>query len=198
MNLGLDIDGVLTNIEDFQFRYGIPYFKNKYQKDMVNEKGKNIRQIFDCTKEEELEFWKENLIRYAVAEPARENAAEYTKWAYENGHHIYIITCRIFATKENYLGKLMRFIVKNWLKRNKIRYDEIIFCDEDKSEAIKKYDIRYMVDDDPDNIDALKDLTGIICMNAKCNEHITYENVKRCYNFAEVVDYVKTECEKEK
>lgn len=191
MNLGLDIDGVLTNIEAFQFKYGIPYFKEKYQKNVVNENGKNMRQIFDCSKEEELNFWKENLIRYAIAEPAREDAAEYTKWAYENGHHIYIITCRIFATKQNFLGKLMRFIVKNWLKRNRIKYDEIIFCDEDKSEAIKKYDIKYMVDDDPDNIEALKDLTQIICMNAKCNEHIADSDVVRCHNFMEIIEYMK-------
>lgn len=191
MNLGLDIDGVLTNIEAFQFKHGIPYFKQKYNKDVVNENGKDIKQLFECTKEEELGFWKRNLVRYAIAEPARVNAAEYTKWAYENGHHVYIITSRIFSTKQNFLGKLMRFIVKNWLKRNKIRYDEISFCDEDKAHAIKKYNIEYMVDDDPDNINALKDLTQIICMNAKCNEHITDDLVKRCHDFSEVIEYMK-------
>lgn len=192
MNLGLDIDGVLTDIEKYQFKYGIPFFKQNYNKDVVNESGKDIKKIFDCTKEEELKFWKKNLVRYAIVESARDNAAEYTKWAYESGHHIYIITSRIFSTKQNFLGKLMRFIVKNWLKRNNIRYDDIFFCDEDKADAIKKYNVEYMVEDDPDNINALKDLTQIICMNAKCNEHITDDKVKRCYNFSEIIDYMTT------
>jgi len=191
MNLGLDIDGVLTNIEEYQLKYGIPYFKKHFNKDVVNEYALDVKDIFDATEEEYKKFWSKYLFPYAIKWPARKGAAEYTKWAYANGHKVYIITSRVFATKDNLMGKLMRFIVKNWLKRHHIRYEEITFCDEDKVAAIKKYHIDFMVDDSPKNIEALKDVTGMICMNAKCNEYITDEKVKRCYNFAQIMEYVK-------
>ncbi len=191
MNIGLDIDGVLTDIEAFQFKYGVPFFKKEYDKDIVNIAGKTMAQIFGCKKEEENKFWGKYLFRYAIKDPVREHASDFTKWAYDNGHHIYIITSRVFTTTETVLGKLMRFIVKRWLKKSKIKYDKIIFCDEDKASAITEYQIKYMVEDDPDNIRALKDITQMICMDAKCNEHITEESVIRCHDFSEVLQKVK-------
>lgn len=195
MNLGLDIDGVLTNIEEFQFKYGIPYFKKHFDKDVVNEYALDIKEIFDATEEEYKKFWAKYLFLYAITAPVRENAAEYTKWAYENGHKVYIITSRVFATKDNMLGKFMRFIVRNWLKRHHIKYEEIAFCEEDKVAAIRQHHIDLMVDDNPQNIEALKDVTGIICMNAKCNEHIADDKVKRCENFLQIIQYVKQKSE---
>ena len=193
MNLGLDIDGVLTNIEAFQFKYGVPFFKKEFNKDVVNECGKDIKQMFDCTEKEEHKFWGKYLFRYAMTDPIREYASDYTKWAYQNGHHIYIITSRVFTTQRSALGALMRIIVKKWLKKNHVKYDKIVFCDADKTKAIKEYEIQYMVEDDPDNIHALKDLTRVICMNAKCNEHIADSTVARCYDFKEVMDLVSNE-----
>lgn len=191
MNLGLDIDGVLTNIEEYQFRFGIPFFEEHFNKGVVNENGFGIKEVFDATDEEYKKFWSKYLFKYARTCPPRKNAAEYTKWAYENGHKIYIITARVFAAEDSFLGKLMRFTVKRWLKKHKIRYEEIVFCVEDKTDAIDKYDVRYMVDDNPDNICGLKEHTNIICMNARCNEHIRDEKVKRCHNFAEIIEYMK-------
>lgn len=191
MNLGLDIDGVLTNIEEYQFKYGIPYFKKKFNKDVINEYALDVKDIFGATEEEYKKFWSKYIIPYAITCSARKGAAEYTQWAYENGHKVYIITSRVFSTKDNLMGKLMRFIVRNWLKRHHIRYEEITFCDEDKVSAINKYHIDYMVDDNPQNIESLMDVTGMICMNAKCNEHIVDEKVIRCYDFAQITDFVK-------
>lgn len=191
MNLGLDIDGVLTNIEEYQFRFGIPFFKEYFNKGVVNEAGIGIKEVFDATEEEYKKFWSKYLFKYARKCPPREDAAKYTQWAYENGHRIYIITARVFATEDSFLGKLMRFTVKRWLKKHKIRYDDIVFCVEDKTEAIKKYDIKYMVEDNPDNINGLKEYTNIICMDAKCNQHIADNAVKRCYNFSQVISYMR-------
>lgn len=49
MNIGLDIDGCLTDIEKFHLKYGVPFFEKKFNKSIVNEYGKSIRQLFDCT-----------------------------------------------------------------------------------------------------------------------------------------------------
>lgn len=192
MNFGLDIDGVLTDIESYQLSKGIPFFKEVFGKDIVNYDGKNIQQIFDCTKEEERKFWTKYLFRYAIGQKARKNASEYTKYLYSKGYKIYIVTARVLTTKETFMGGLMRFIVRNWLWRNKIKYEEIIFCEEDKTEAIQKYNIKYMVEDDPDNIEKLKEHTKMICMNAVYNKKVKDEAVIRCNDFQEVIDYIKS------
>ena len=44
---------------------------------------------------------------------------------------------RYFTDKDNVLGKVMRTIVREWLIENGIEYDDIVFCGEDKSDAIK-------------------------------------------------------------
>lgn len=196
MNIGLDIDGCLTDIETFHLKYGVPFFEKKFNKHVVNEYGKSIRQLFNCTKKEEAKFWFTHMIQYTVKDPVREGAAEFTKWAYENGHKIHIITSRAMSTKQNCLGKLARFLVRRWLKKSGIQYEEITFCDEDKLPALKKYNVNYMVEDDPDNIMAMKDITKVICINAKCNAHLINECVCRCDSFEEVLNFMRAECEK--
>ena len=196
MNIGLDIDGCLTDIEQFHLQYGIPFFEKKFHKKLVNERGKTIQQLFDCTKKEEAKFWLRHMIKYTIKDPVREGAAEFTRWAYENGHKIYIITSRAFSTKENVIGKLARWSVRRWLKKSGIRYENITFCDEDKLPALKKYHVNYMVEDDPDNIIAMHDITKVICINAKCNEHLVKESACRCDSFEEVLEFIRSECER--
>lgn len=193
MNLGLDIDGVLTNIEEFQLRYGGAYFRKHFKKEIVNPKGTDIKQIFDATDEEYRAFWSKYLFPYAIFRPARAKVSAYTDWAYANGHKVYIITARVFATKNNFMGKLMRFIVRCWLKKYKVRYEEIIFCEDEKVEPVRKYQICYMVEDNPKNIEDLKDITKVICMDAGYNEHITDESVVHCKDFEQILEYMKAE-----
>lgn len=195
MNIGLDIDGCLTDMESFHLKYGVPFFEKKFQKSVVNECGKSICQLFDCTKKEEARFWLKHMIKYTIKDPVREGAADFTKWAYENGYQIHIITSRAMSTKQNFIGKLARWAVKRWLRKSGIRYEEITFCDEDKLPALKKYNVSYMVEDDPDNIKAMKDITKVICMNAKCNAHLIDECACRCDSFEDVIAFMRSECE---
>ena len=44
MNIGLDIDGCLTDIETFHLKYGVPFFEKKFNKSVVNEYGKSIKE----------------------------------------------------------------------------------------------------------------------------------------------------------
>ena len=195
MNIGIDIDGVLTDIERFHFTYGVPFFDKKFNMSIVNEYGKDIVQLFQCTMEQERKFWLKHSIKYVIKDKVRPDAEDFVKWLYDNGHKVYIITSRAMATKDNVLGKLMRYFVKKWLKKSGIRYERIIFCDEDKIPALKECQIDYMIEDDPDNIRAMQGVAKLLCMNAKCNEHITEEQAHRCYSFDDVLDYMKQEIE---
>ncbi len=191
MNIGLDIDGCLTDIEQFHLKYGVPYFEKKFQLSVVDETGKTIRQLFGCSKYQEARFWLRHFIAYSVKDPVREGAAEFTKWAYENNHQIHIITSRFLSTHKGPLGMFMRRAVKKWLKKSGVRYETITFCGEDKLPALEKYDVDFMVEDDPDNIVAMQECTKLICFDAKCNRHLPEEYAYRCSSFWDILNYLR-------
>lgn len=53
MNIGMDIDGVLTDFEWFQKHYGQKYFK----RDISNVEGYSISEKFHCSYKEEYKFY---------------------------------------------------------------------------------------------------------------------------------------------
>ena len=46
-NIGIDIDGVLRNLGQFQLKYGKKYFKN-YDEKNIDETKIEIKDIFKC------------------------------------------------------------------------------------------------------------------------------------------------------
>lgn len=177
--VGLDIDGVLTNIGKFQLEEGKKYFR----KEPVNKDGFTIQEMFGCSKEEEHNFWKKNLLKYVTTEKARDGASNFTKRVHNDGDTIKIITSRVYTTEDTKMGKLMRFIVEQWLKANKIEYDEIVYCDEDKKEAIKLNNVDVMFEDNVDNIRELSKLTNVVVVDNLYNRGINIPFTYRIDNF---------------
>ena len=189
MNIGIDIDGVLTDIHDFNRRHAPQFFKRKYNREVVDENPYNIRDIFDCSEQEFLAYWKKYLFKYATLEPARDGAKNAVLRLIMDGHNIYIISKRVFTWRRDILGKIMRFLVKNWLRRNGIRWNELIFCDNDVPDSKrtvcleKKIDV--MVDDDTVNIMAVAPITKVICFDTSYNRDCEGENITRAYDWDE-------------
>lgn len=187
MRIGIDIDGVLTNIEEFQLEKGKVFF-NMLPK---NRKGYEIAEIFDVTEEEDDYFWTTYLYKYAIEEKAREHASEVIEKLKKEGNEIYIITARYLTTHNTKLGKQMRNIVKNWLKENNIEYDEIIFAPEDKLETCKKNKIDIMIEDKVNNIVKISTEIPVICFHAGYNEHIIKKNITRVYDWRDIYNKIK-------
>ena len=76
MIIGIDVDGVLSDIGNYQLKYSKPYFKKKYNKDIVNPDKFDIEQIYDCTHKEREIFWQKYIWGYCLTEPAFKNASE--------------------------------------------------------------------------------------------------------------------------
>ena len=62
MRIGIDIDGVLTNVSRFQLDYGSMFFNKR----VVNPNAFEIRDIYDVSEEEEKAFWDKYLEVYAT------------------------------------------------------------------------------------------------------------------------------------
>jgi len=194
MNIGIDMDGVLTDIQGFNMKHAPEFFLKNFGREVVDENPYDIRDIFDCTEEEFVHYWKKHLIKYAITEPARKDAKKVVNTLRKEGHKIFIISKRVFTCRKDFLGLFMRTIVRNWLWRNGIRYEEIVFCDNDiadsKGEACKEKKIDVMVDDEITNIEAIAPVSKVICFDVSYNRGYEATNVFRAHSWQEVHDII--------
>lgn len=194
MKIAFDIDGVLTDIEKFQLEYGSKFFKKKYNHDVYNVNGYGIKEVFNCTDQQEIKFWVKNTLKYMNTVKPRINADITTKKLHEEGDQIFIISSRAKTSENSILGLLMRRLVIHWLKQNNIIYDEIMFCSTenssvDKFNICKQYKIDIMIEDKKENIQEICKIIPTICFTTKNNQGCTGKNIYRVNNFDEV--YVK-------
>ena len=196
MNIGIDMDGVITDIQGFNRKRAPSFFKKKFNREVADEIPYDIRDIFQCPENEYRAYWKKYLFVYAIFEPARPGAKSIIRKLNEDGHKVYIISKRVFTCQKNFLGMLMRFLFRNWLWRNGIKYHEIVFCNNDvpdsKQTACSENCIDVMIDDEAVNIEAISPIAKVICFDASYNRDCKGENVWRAHNWGEVYELVKS------
>lgn len=203
MNIGFDIDGVLTDVEKFQLERGKDFFKKNFNMDIINPLGYSIQEIFNCTKQQEYMFWKENIIDYSKNYKARPGVGEMIKKIISDGNKCFIISSRIKASDNDFIGFYMRYLVKKFLNNEGIPYDKIVFCStnnsaEDKLTACINNNIHIIVEDSPENILLLSKKMKVICYNCSYNKLIENNNVIRVNNFYEIYEYINRENSKSK
>ena len=195
MRIGIDIDGVLTDIGQFVIDYLSKYCVENQIEYKIEDKNYDHCKTFQISKEEELDFWKENLENYAIKEKIRPFAADIIKKLKEEGHEIYIITARWLTNKEDEQGRKMKEIVKNWLKENGVIYDQLIFSkaiQESKQQEVIDYKIDVMIDDSPNNIKELSSFIPVICYHTEYNQHCVGDNMIRCYSWYDIYSKIKS------
>lgn len=194
MRIGIDIDGVITNIEQFILDYISKYCVENGIKYTIGESNYDYCKTFNITKDQEMDFWYKNLENYAINEKARPFASEIIKKLKEDGHEIYIITARWLSNRNDEQGRRMRKIVKNWLDENEIIYDELVFSKasgERKSEEIIEHKIDLMIEDSPSNINELCNVVPVICYNAGYNKICAGDKIIRCYSWYDIYNTIR-------
>jgi len=194
MTIGIDIDGVLTDIHKFNTKHAPAFFKRKYDRDVVDDTPYDIRDMFGCSDKEWMAYWRRYLIKYATAEPARQGAKEFTEKLRRDGHEIIIISKRVFSARKGILGKFMRAMVKSWLHRNGIWHREAIFCAHDVADIKKticlEKGVEILIDDDPENIYSACEVAKVICFDTSYNKDVEGENIFRAVNFDESYELI--------
>lgn len=94
MRIGIDIDGVLTDVERWQLDYGSKFYYERYQKEIVDFEGYDTNQIFNVDDKLDEEFWREYFKEYSLNVEARKFANEVIDKLKQEGNEIYIITAR--------------------------------------------------------------------------------------------------------
>lgn len=195
MRIGIDIDGVLTDIEQWQLDYGSKFYFEKYGKEIQNNEGYETTDIFKVDSKLDDEFWTEYFKDYSTNVDVRKLASEVIKKLKQDGNEVYIITARgnflshsasVMSIEEN------RNIVLDWLKRNEIEYDDIIFSPEDKLSICIENNIDLMIEDKVDNINKISTRIPVICFHAGYNKNCKGNNIFRCYSWYDIYSKISS------
>lgn len=189
MRIGIDIDGVLTDIEQWQLDCGGKFF-SKLNKSVVNKDGYEITEIFNVSDELDSQFWNEYLYEYVTKEPSRKYASEVIKKLKDSGNEIYIVTARYLTDRNTEDGQRMRKIVIDWLEQENIVYDKIVFAPEDKLQICLENNIDVMIEDKVANIEKISTRLPVICFHAGYNKHCENDNIYRAYTWYDIYNLI--------
>lgn len=190
MNIGIDIDGVIADIEPYIFEYGAKLLYDKGRTlDDIKRKEYETYEIFKWDRDTEHEFWDNYMLEYYKNAPARAFALEVIRKLKEQGHNIYIITARGISEKDIY--SYLKGMTKEWLKRENIYYDEIFF-EKDKKKIIQEYNIDVMIEDYEKNIRNLEKYCEIIVFDCIYNQNVHEHNrVNSWYEILYLIEHNK-------
>lgn len=189
MRIGIDIDGVLTDMESFIFDYMSKYLVLNAVAYNIEKSCYRFSDTFNVDEIHSEGFLKDYFDTYITKEEARKFASEVIEKLKSEGNEIYIITARTHTNRNDTYGKKMRKLVKKWLKKNNIVYDKLIFSkgeSERKDYEINEYKIDLMIEDNPNNIKELSEIIPVICYDAGYNKECFGSNVYRCYSWYDI------------
>ena len=112
MNIGIDLDGVLTNFNDFCMNYGTKYASEIGNGRIINPKGYESIEIFSWSEQTDNDFWENYKAKYAIEEKPRPFAKEVIDKLKNDGHNIYIITARASEFQDVEFKKKMEDLVR--------------------------------------------------------------------------------------
>lgn len=184
MRIGIDIDGVLTDVIRYACDYGSKYFFDKYGKLDINIDSWSLKDMFNVSDEEDKECWLKIVDNYAINESARPFAAEIIDKIKNENNEIYIITARSSSKWDDVNGEMNNILI-SWLNNNNIKYDKLIVSKE-KLEICKNYKIDIMIEDKTENINSISTKIPVICFNANHNKNLKENNIYRAYSWYDV------------
>ena len=190
MRIGIDIDGVLTNIEEFIADYEVKFCYENNLSYRVNLNEYDEAKALGISAENCEKFWNKYLKYYAKEYRARDFASEVIKKLKEEGHEIYIVTARNEwgLTGDDY-GKMKQF-VKEWLKKNNIYYDKIVYTEETKLPYCVGNYIDIMIEDKPENVKEISTKMPVLCYNCNYNADVKGKNITRVYSWYDIYNKI--------
>ncbi|MCI8671331.1 MAG: hypothetical protein HFI36_04780 [Bacilli bacterium] len=192
MNIGIDIDGVLTDLENYIKTVGKKYM---IENNLGFDDTMNTNSICGfLSKEDSHQFWDTHWEKYATSIKVRENASNIIEKLKNDGNKIIIITARTYDSQIVKRGikrqKNMEKLIIKWLDKNNIMYDKIVFSNLNKLKACLNNKIDIMIEDSISNIEQLKNHMKLLCFDAKYNHSYTNNQIYRVYKWDDVYNII--------
>lgn len=173
MNIGIDIDGVITNV-DFLGIFG-------KKKPILDRDSKDLRVNSSLVKK----VLYRGIAFYSKHSKLRSDAAKYISLLKDEGNKIIIITKRKFANENTKEGNHIRELAEIYLLDRGIPYDKIIFSKGDKLEDCLEEKITIMLEDSPKNSEIISGKLPVILMDTPYNRNTNGDNIFRVTTWEE-------------
>lgn len=202
MIIGVDIDGVILNLSSYVRKEMSKKFKLERKKLTFNKYRNSIKEQYNLTDKEDFDFWfiDSQLFRYGKKATMKLNANKIIDKLKKQGHQIYIVTSRTFASDDNAYGEKMRKIVEKSLEKNKIHYDKLIYTNETdgKVQGCLDNGVEILIDDSPRNLIEVGKYIPVICFSDKTNHNLKMENMTRCNSWKDIFRVINEKNDKTK
>lgn len=192
MNIGIDIDGVLTDLERATIDFGTKMCIEKNWTITMDLSKYLEVEAFGWTSEQADKFWNKYLVEYVTQSPARRFAKEIISKLREEGNNIYIITARDESgMPPEYYGKMQQ-LTREWLERYEIEYDKLIFAkDSEKLEKCLENNVDIMIEDSPRNIRNISSKVKVIKFDCQYNKDVIGSNIINAYSWYHIYRIIK-------
>lgn len=196
MRIGIDIDGVLTNDDEYILDYTSKYCFENNLKCFIDGNLYEYRKL-DWNQDIINNYRSKYFVNYVKNIKPRRFASEIIKKLKQEGNEIIIISARYKTIENGNIGNSnIRKCTIKWLKKNRIQYDKIIFTKPPKVKEIIENKIDLMIEDSPTTIDELAKVVEVLYYNTPYNREIKHENITRVYSWYDV--YMKINKNKRK
>ena len=178
MRIGIDIDNCISNFDDVLLEEYLKHDKELRNTGIINDKPYHITVgMFDWSKEENDDFYYNNIQRIAMSLKPLNNAKDVIDKLKADGNEIYIITSR---DNGEYINP--EEMTREWLEKYEIYFDKLILTGRhEKGPVCKENNIDIMIEDSIKNCEDIEN-NGVKCyiMDTRYNKHETrFERVKR-------------------
>ena len=188
MRIGIDVDNVLSNFNDELLKEFLNHDKELRNSGIVNKDAYITRGMFDWSKEEQDEFYYNNIERIVKKLDVIDNAPKYIKKLKELGHEIYIVTGR-----DNGEYSDPYKMTADWLQEHNIEYDKLLLTNAynspEKAKICIDNNISIMIDDST-RISQKVNKVGIkaLLMDTPYNRQIN--SFTRVHNWKEIYEFI--------
>lgn len=190
MNIGIDIDGVLTDLQKATIDYGTKMCVDENWPIKIDLNEYDEAKKFNWTEEQEEKFWNKYLVKYVTESPTREFVPEIIEKLQQEGNTIYLITARAEDGMETEHDGQMKQLTKQWLASKNIKYEKIIFAKNKLPHCIEN-NIDIMIEDSPQNILQLSEKIKVIKFDCEYNKHVDGENIYTAYSWYHIYKIIK-------
>ena len=143
MNIGIDIDNVITCFDSDVYKAFLQEDKNKRGNGIVNKNASHFTRMFDWSRDEIDNFFADNMENIAKTLKIRKDCKKYMDKLIDDGHNLYLISHRAYPDYKNPEKTTI-----DWLKKHKLNYTKLVLSQSpDKTNECKTYKIDIMIDD---------------------------------------------------
>lgn len=186
MNVGIDIDGVITNLD---------FIKQGKRKDRHTVLDTNPALTYQNNKLINYLLYR-GICLYSKHAVVRDNASKVINNLKNEQCKIYIITKRQFASENNLKGEKVRKLVELHLLEHEIPYDSITYTDGNKLKECLELGIDILIEDNPYIAQVVSKYIPVILLETPYNKDTNEDNILHATSWVDINILIKNRIHK--